>query len=412
MRQEAGLDEKYALHVNRSIPTLLKFMGIEAAEALAEGVYLYDANGKRYLDCLGGFGVFNLGHRRPEVVAAVKAQLDQMPLSAKVFLQKPLADLSEALTEVLPGRPAFSFVVNSGAEAVEGALKLARLYTGRPNFVAALRSFHGKTFGALSATGRDLFRAPFQPLLPGFSHVPYGDTEAVRAAVDENTAAVILEPIQGEGGVIIPPDGYLAEVKKICEAQKSLLILDEVQTGFGRTGTLFAAERDAVAPDITVTAKALGGGVMPVGAFSASEKIWEPYQKYPYLHTSTFGGNPLACAAALTTIQILRKEFVSYHVKEKGERFLRHLCELQRLYPDLVADVRGRGLMIGMEFKNEAMGGWFMTECLQRGLLIAYTLNNPQTVRFEPPLVISEDEIDMAAELAAEALAAVLDAWK
>lgn len=393
MKDAAEIIANYEAYVNPAVARLFRFLGLGAAEARAEGLYVYDADGKRYLDCLGGYGVFSLGHRHPEVVAAVKEQLDRMPLSAKLFFCEPLATLSQALAEILPGELRYSFVVNSGAEAVEGVLKLARLYTGRAKIVAMENGFHGKTFGALSATGKALYRAPFEPLVPGFCHIPFNDLAAAEEAIDERTAAVIVEPVQGEGGVVLAQPGYLAGLKAICAAKGALLICDEVQTGLGRTGRMFACEHAHVAPDIVATGKALGGGVMPIGAFSASATVWQPFAESPFLHTSTFGGNPLACAAAVAAIGVLRRDYTRFAVADKGAYFLDGLEALARRHPRLIEGVRGQGLMLGVSFVNEGIAGLFISECLRAGILAAYALNRPKVVRLEPPLLVERADI-------------------
>lgn len=392
---------RYEQYVNPAVARLFRFMGLASVERSARGLYIYDAQGQPYLDCLGGYGVFSLGHANEEIVAAVKKQMDLMPMSGKILLNEHLGRLSELLAEIIPGAR-YSFIVNSGAEAVEGALKLARIHTGRSKFIAMQNSFHGKTLGALSATGRDMFADPFRPLLDGFIHVPFNDIGAVRRAIGEDTAAVIAEPIQGEGGIIVPDDGYLTELRNLCDSRGSLLILDEVQTGLGRTGKLFASEYDGAEADITVTAKALGGGVMPIGAFSAREKVWNKYIESPFLHTSTFGGNPLACAAAIAVIEILKRDYASFSVAEKGGYFLKRLTELKERHPGLIKDARGRGLMIGLELTKAGIGGFLMSECMKKRLMVAYTLNNPKVIRIEPPFMISVQTIDEAISILAE----------
>jgi putrescine aminotransferase len=397
--------EKYERFVNPAVARLFRFMGLATVEWQAEGSVIRDIDGKEYIDCLGGYGVFSLGHRHPKVIAAVKEQLDKMPLASKVLFDKPLADLSALLAEITPGDLTYSFVVNSGTEAVEGALKLARIHTGRPKFVATVGAFHGKTIGALTATGRDLFRAPFQPLLAGFSHVPFGDAAALEAAVDHETAAVIIEPIQGEGGIIVPPDDYLPAARRACDRHGAVLICDEVQTGLGRTGAMFAVDHCRVVPDIITTAKALGGGVMPIGAFTARPHLWEKYISAPFLHTTTFGGNPLACAAAVAAINAVREEDLPAKAATTGEYFLGSLRRLAGEYPEVIRAVRGRGLMIGLELTKEGIGGLLMAELINRGILVAYTLNNPKVIRIEPPLTIARAQVDRVLEAFREAVA-------
>ncbi|MBP2633903.1 MAG: Acetylornithine/succinyldiaminopimelate aminotransferase [Firmicutes bacterium] len=390
---------RYETNVNPAMAKLFRLMGLATVEWYSKGMYVFDVNGNKYLDCLGGYGVFSLGHRNSAVLEAVKKQLDYMPLSSKIFLNDKLAELSSSLADILPGDIKYSFFVNSGAEAVEGALKLARLHTGKTKIISMVNAFHGKTFGALTATGRELFRRPFQPLVPDFVHVKYGDSLAVEHEIDENTAAVIIEPIQGEGGVIVPPDDYLPELRILCDENDVLLICDEVQTGLGRTGKLFAVDYYNVVPDIIVVAKALGGGVMPIGAFCAKEEVWSKYIESPFLHTSTFGGNQLACVAAIETIKILQKEYDTYEVFEKGNYFIEKLIELKNQYPKVIKDVRGRGLIIGIEMTNESLGGFLMAECIKKHIIIAYTLNNPKVIRLEPPFIITYEIIDYIIEI-------------
>lgn len=393
---------KYENFVNPAMAKLFRFMGLSTVEWEAEGSIIRDVDGKEYIDCLGGYGVFSLGHRHPRVIEAVKKQLDFMPLSSKVLFNKPLADLSALLAEITPGQLQYSFIGNSGTEAVEGALKLARIHTGRTNIVSTLNSFHGKTLGALSATGRDLFRDPFKPLLDGFTHVPFNDIEAMKKSITTETAAVIIEPIQGEGGIIVPNDDYLPAVRRLCDENGALLICDEVQTGLGRTGKMFAVDHYQVVPDILTTAKALGGGVMPIGAFTATPPIWEKYITSPFIHSSTFGGNPLACVAAIAAIQVLKDEQVVEQSAATGAYFMNKLTQLQQAFPDVIQEVRGKGLMIGIELTKEGIGGLLMSEMINKGILVAYTLNNPKVIRMEPPLLISHELLDIVFKALAE----------
>jgi putrescine aminotransferase len=397
--------ERYQRHVNAGLASLLKFMGFDTVEVAARGATVHTADGREYLDCLGGFGVYALGHAHPRVVAAVREQLDRLPMSSKTMFHQPQARLAARLAELAPGDLACSFICNSGAEAVEGALKLARLYTGRPNFVAAQNAFHGKTMGALSASGRDVFKQPFEPLVPGFTHVPFGDALAIERAIDDQTAAMILEPVQGEAGVIVPPDDYLPRVREICSRLGVLLVLDEVQTGCGRTGRMFCCEHYGVAPDIMTLAKALGGGVMPIGAFISTGEIWKVMEPNPLLHSSTFGGNPLACAAGAAALDVLVEENLPARAAEMGEYLLGRLGEVGERRPGLVKEVRGKGLLIGVEFAEDDIAGLVIAGMAQRGIIAAYTLNNPRVIRFEPPLIITREQIDRAVKALEESIA-------
>ena len=401
-----GVVEKYQEFVNPGLASLMKFGGFGDVEVYGEGCMLRTASGAEYLDCLGSYGVFALGHRHPKVVAAVHEQLDRLPLSTRTFFNARMAELAERLAAIAPGSLQYSFFSNSGTEAVEAALKIARAATGRHRFVSTFGAYHGKTLGALSATGREVFRKPFEPLVPGFTHVKFGDWAAVEAAVDNETAGVIVEPIQGEGGIIVPPDDYLPQLRRICDETGALLILDEVQTGMGRTGAMFAADHVGVGADIMTLAKALGGGVMPIGATMATPRVWEQvFTENPLIHTSTFGGNPLACAAGIAAIETIQEEGLVRASLESGARMLAGLCEVKARYPETITEVRGRGLMIGVEFALKDAAELTINGMAQRGVIAAYTLNNPKVIRIEPPLIISEAQVDRAVNALGESAA-------
>jgi putrescine aminotransferase len=398
--------EKYRNYVSPSMANLLKFSGFAIPEKDAYGVYIRDMADNEYLDCVGGYGAFSLGHLHPRVVHAVKQQLEKEALKSHYFMSIELADLCELLSEVMPGDLQYSFICNSGTEAVEGALKSARVHTGRSGYVGAINGFHGKTFGGLSVSGREVYKEPFYPLLSGTKHVPFGDADAMAEAVDENTAAVILEVIQGEGGVIVPPDDYLPKVRQICNERGALLILDEVRTAFGRTGAMFASQHYGVVPDLVTMAKALGGGVMPIGAFSAKPEIWHSmFNKNPYLHSSTFGGNPLACVAAIAAIKTTIEEDLVNRSATLGEKLLTSLQGIQAKYPELIREVRGKGLLAGIEFQLDDFAALVIGSCGRRNLLVAYSLNNPKVIRVEPPLIITPGELDRAIQIIDESIA-------
>ena len=397
----------YREHVSPDLARLIKFGGPGTLESEAEGCCVTDHLGREYLDLAGGYGVFNLGHRHPAVVQAVKAQLDRLPLSSRLMLNQDLAYLARDLAAVAPGQLRYSFFCNSGTEAVEGALKLARLSTGRTGFVAAENSYHGKSMGSLSVTGREKYRSPFEPLIPDVAFVPFGDVAALEAAITERTAALILEPVQGEGGIHVAPDGYLRRAAELCSERGALLIADEVQTGLGRTGKMFAVEHWGVEPDILVLAKALGGGVVPAGAFMGTPAVWAAFKGQPLIHTSTFGGNPLACVAARATLEVLRSENLCERAASSGRFLLAGLKNLQESYSDLIREVRGLGLMIGLEMVSEADAGALISELTKAHLLAVYTLNQPRVIRFEPPLQISAAQLEGALVALAKALGTI-----
>lgn len=407
--------ENHKAYLNAGLVTLMGLLDFNKQFVKAEGIYVWDNQGNRYLDFLGAYGALNIGHNHPKVLAA----LDRVR-EAPNLLQASLGTLTGALASnlavVTPGALQRSFFCNSGAEAVEGALKLARAATGRQGLIYCEGSFHGKTFGALSVTGREKYRKHFQPLLPGCSSVPFGDLDALESRLKEETAAAfIVEPIQGEGGIILPPPGYLPGAKKICSRYGSLLILDEIQTGLGRTGQMLYCQYEGVTPDILCLAKSLGGGVIPLGAYITTDQVWKKAYgsvDKALLHTSTFGGNTWAMAAAIATLEVLYEEKLAKRAAESGEYLLAGLRRLQEKYP-LVKDVRGRGLMIGIEFNQpgdfaskasfglvnklsqEYLGSMVAGELLNKHRIItAYTLNNPNVIRLEPPLAVTREQLD------------------
>ncbi len=401
---------QYQDYVNPGLASLMRFAGFGDVEASARGCIVTTATGAEYLDCLGGYGVFTLGHSHPRVVEAVRRQLETMPLSSRTFFSAPVAELAERLARIAPGALQYTFVCNSGTEAVEGALKIARLASGRHRFICTVGGFHGKSMGSLSATGREVFRRPFDPLVPGFVHVPFDDVQAIADAMNDETAGVLVEPIQGEGGIRCPSDTYLPRLREICDASGAYLILDEVQTGMGRTGAMFACEHYGVAPDIMTLAKALGGGVMPIGAVMATPEIWSrAFTENPLLHTSTFGGNPLACAAAIATLEVIEAEGLVAAAAERGSQMRAGLAQIQSRFPEALVEVRGKGLLLGIEFAVKDVAELTINGMARRGVIAAYTLNNPHVIRLEPPAVISEAQVSRAIEVIGEAVAEAVE---
>ena len=389
--------ERYKQHINPGLARLLQFGGFGDVEETAEGCVVTMLSGAQYLDFVGGFGVFSCGHRHPRIVEAVHRQLDKMPLSTRTFFSEPQVDLAEKLAQITPGDLQYTFYSNSGAEAVEAALKMARIATGKTDFISTEGAYHGKTLGSLSATGREKYRKPFEPLVPGFVHVPYNDLHAAQAAITDKTCAIIIETIQGEGGIIVAEPGYLAGLRRLCDTHGLLLIVDEVQTGLGRTGKMFGVDHESVTPDILCLAKALGGGVMPIGATLSTPHVWdETFKHNPYIHTSTFGGNALACAAGLATIQVIEKEGLAEKANIRGAQLMRGLQSVQAEMPQMITDVRGKGLMIGVEFAVKDAAELTINLLAGEGVIAAYTLNNPNVIRMEPPLIVSEAQIAQA----------------
>ncbi|MCZ7385563.1 MAG: acetylornithine transaminase [Candidatus Methanoperedens sp.] len=347
------------------------------------GAVVTDVNGKEYIDCVAGIAVNNVGHCHPAVVDAIKRQAEQLIHVSNLYYTENQALLAEELSKLTMLDRVF--FCNSGTEAVEGALKLARKASGKKEFIATEHAFHGRTRGALSVTHKEKYRKPFEPLAPAV-FVPYNDADAISATINENTAGVILEPIQGEGGVIIPSDGYLKEVRKICDEKDTLLILDEVQTGFGRTGKWFAKEHSGIIPDIMTTAKAMGGG-FPMGAMLAREDVASNFVRGD--HASTFGGNSLACAAALANIDVIKKEKLVKRSEELGYYLIK---KLEGLNKDYVKEIRGKGLMVGMELSIKCED--IVNKAREQGVLLNCT--SESVLRFVPPLTITKEQLDTA----------------
>jgi putrescine aminotransferase len=369
-------------------------------EWTGQGSILVDALDREFLDVLGGYGLYSYGIRHPKIVAAVKAQLDRSPQYSQELLDPLRAQLARVIALITPGKIQYGFFANSGTEAVEGAMKLAKLHTGRKGFIAMLKAFHGKTLGSLSLMGKKNFREPLLPLLEGVRHVPFGDAAAVEQAlaaakaVGDDIAAVVAEPVQGEAGAVVPPDAYWPRLREICNHYDVLLIADEVQTGMGRTGEIFGVDHWQVAPDILCLGKALGGGVVPMSAFFSTAKIWECMEPNPFMHTTTTGGNPLACSAALAAITVLLEEDLAGQAKAKGTYMLDQLRQLQDRYPGVLASVRGLGLLIGMEFPTDGIGYKVAAGLFSRGVLAAGTLTNAKTIRIEPALNVPQEILD------------------
>jgi len=362
----------------------------------AEGVWVYDVDGRKYLDCLSAYSAVNQGHVHPKILEALVEQSKKVTLTSRAFRNGQLPLLYKELSEMTAYE--MSLPMNSGAEAVETAIKLARKWAyqvkGVPRHQAEIivceGNFHGRTTTAISFSTEPLYRDDFGPFTPGFVTVPYGDSAAIERAITSNTAAVMLEPIQGEAGVILPPAGFLKQVAEICKKNNVLFIADEIQTGLGRTGKLFACDYEGVRPDIMVIGKALSGGFYPVSATLADESIMGLFA--PGEHGSTFGGNPLGAAVARASLRVIREEKLAERAEQLGTYFMEQLAEIPSPH---VKEVRGKGLLIGVELKREAQGARRFCEALQeRGILAKET--HEHVIRFAPPLVIDTETIDWA----------------
>lgn len=367
-----------------------------------EGTYCYGLKGEKFIDCLGGFGIYTTGHRNPQIMDIVKAQLDHQALHSQELLDPLRGYLAKAMADITPGDLQYCFFTNGGAEAVEMSLKLARIATGGSWFISTVGAFHGKSMGAISVGGKSTYRTPYIPMVQQIQHVRYGIAEDIRLAIEnlqkvgEKVAGVILEPIQGEAGVIVPPEGYLREVREICDRLGVALIFDEIQCGMGRTGTMWRCEAEEVAPDIMTYGKAFGGGIMPITGIICKPKMWvQELVDNPWLLGSpTFGGNPVCCSAALATIHYMLKENVPLMCKERGDYFIPKLRALHEKYPTIIEDVRGVGLMIAIEFVENDVGYAVAKSLFSQGVMTAGTLVNAKCIRFEPAAVIPYEVLD------------------
>lgn len=373
-----------------------------SVEWSGKGSTITDVMGRKYIDWLGGFGMLDLGWRHPEVVEAVTAQLKRSPMPSQELIDPLRGVLAKLMAEITPGDLKYSWFAASGTEAIEAAIKIAKLYTGKSAFIVALKGFHGKTMGSLSMMGKSDYRQPLGMLYGGqVYHVPFGDADALEkqleicANVGIGVAGVLLEPIQGEAGAIVPPDDFWPRARAATKKYGSLLIADEVQTGLGRTGTLWGVNHWDIEPDIIATAKSLGGGVMPVSAVTTREDVFQPMMyPNPFMHTTTTGGGALACSAAIAAINVTLRDRLWEGAAAKGGYLKEKVDELAAEFPQVYQKVTGKGLLIGQHFQSPELGYKVAAELFKRGVLVAGTLTSAQTIRIEPPLIITQEEVD------------------
>jgi putrescine aminotransferase len=388
-------------HVNEGFLQYRKSVSTDytAVEWSDEGACFRDINGKEFIDMLGGFGIYVTGHRHPKVLKAVHDQLDRQAIHSQELIDPLRTYLAHLVALITPGDLQFAFLTNSGTESVEGCLKMAIATTGRHKFIGCIGAFHGKSLGSLGGTSKAFFREPFLPLL-NWNHVPFGDTAALKMIMEscdfsgDRVAAVVIEPIQGEGGINVAPPGYLAAARELCDKYGAMLVFDEIQCGMGRSGKMFACEHDGVVPDLMALGKGFGGGVMPIGACVGTPRTWQKYIENPFLHTTTFGGNPVCCAAAIATINVLLEEGLPKRAAEKGEYLLKQINDLAKKYSKVLKLCRGRGLMLGMEFTDNGLGYEVAKNLFARQILISGTYINARVLRIEPPLTISREQLD------------------
>ncbi|QUH18909.1 aspartate aminotransferase family protein [Alkaliphilus sp. B6464] len=415
--EQKDIEENYRQHINLHLTRLLKMLGFNKTFVRAKDMMVWDKNGEEYLDFLGAYGALNIGHNNDAVINAINS-VSHLPNLLQSGMHSLPSVLARNLAKITPGDLKYTFFCNSGAEAVEGALKLAKIATEKSRIIYCKGAFHGKSMGALSVTGRNKYKKYFGPMVPLAVEVSYGDINELKLVLEkyDDIAAFIVEPIQGEGGIIVPPIGYLRKAKDICSQYGVLLIADEIQTGFGRTGYWFACEAEGMVPDIMCMAKSLGGGIIPIGAYIANEDVWKRgygTMDRCLLHTSTFGGNTWASAAGISTIEFIAENNLENEALEKGNYIISKLLRLKDKYP-LLKEVRGRGLMIGLEFDtiniplmdrvitnntrelvDEYTGGIVASELINNyNIITAYTLNNPNVIRIEPPLTVTYEQLD------------------
>jgi putrescine aminotransferase len=388
------LINSYGYHINSAYPYFLKKLGLDRVAVKAEGAVITDSEGKEYIDCLGGYGICNLGHNHPELIQSITDQLNEKQLNTKPLITEIPVKLAKLLSEIAPGDLTCSFICNSGSEAIDSAIKLARLHTGKKEIICALNAFHGFTFGALSASGISSFKSLFEPLVPDFKHVPFGDFTALREVITDNTAAVLLEPVQHESGISLPPPEFFHNVQELCEQYRIILIIDEIKTGFGKTGTMFACDLFKISPDILVVGKSLGGGLIPVGGMIAKKNIWQKFGLSFPMSASSYGWNILACKVALTTIQILLRDSSNLDVQSKGRYLLNSFNKLAEEFPDVISKVSGLGLLIGVEIVQSQQAIKLSKELAKDGILAFPAFGRTSVLMIEPPLIITYPQIE------------------
>jgi ornithine--oxo-acid transaminase len=383
------LAEKYGAHNYHPLPIVI---------SKAEGVWVWDTDNNRFLDMLSSYSALNQGHRHPKIIAAMKEQLDRVTLTSRAFHNDQMGEFMKMLCEISQMDKAL--LMNSGAEAVETAIKAARKWgykikgveADKAEIIVCENNFHGRTTTIVGFSSEEQYKADFGPFTPGFRTIPYGNADTLAAAINPNTVGFLFEPIQGEGGILMPPAGFISEAKRICSENRVLLMADEIQTGLGRTGKMFACEHENVKPDILIIGKALGGGLYPVSAILANQEVMDLF--HPGDHGSTFGGNPLACACGKAALNVLLDEKLPERAAELGEYFISRLRSIDSRH---VKEVRGKGLLIGLEIdETSGVARPFCEALSQRGILAKET--HQQTIRFAPPLVITREEVDWAVE--------------
>ena len=401
----------FATYINPGKARILRSAGLDVLEWRRDGAMVSDVDGRRFVDCIGGMGSFAVGRHNPRIVAALKRAVDEQELDIGDFMlmSKPKADLARVLAELCPAGLNAVMYGTGGGEAVDFAIKLARGVTLRPGVVSTLGSYHGHTGFALSAIGRAQFREPFEPLMPHFTQVPFNDIEAMRDAVGGSVGAILIEPIQGEGGIHVATDTYLQGLRQLCDGQDRVLIFDEIQSGMGRTGRLWASQHSGVVPDIMTIGKSLSGGLYPISATVFRGEYLDFLRTHPFIHLSTFGGSDVGCVVALEVFRVLEDEGLLENASGRGEQLRAGFVRLHSIYPSLVTEVRGRGLMMALQYSEDQLGPRMARELAERGVLAIMSGNEPSVMRVMPPLTITGEQVDTVLRAFEDAMAAILE---
>lgn len=398
----------FATYVNPQKARVLKNAGLDIIEDKREGAAVWDITGKRYIDCITSAGSFNVGRRNPEILAALRTALDRYDLGGFILCSRQKAELAKKLAEITPGDLRYTMYGCGGGEANDFAIKLARGFSFKTDIISTVKAYHGHTGFALAAIGRDEYKKPFFPMVPGFTQVPFNDLDAAEAAITDQTAAIMIEPVQGEGGIHPATAEYMTGLRALCDANDILLIFDEIQTGFGRTGKMFCCEHYDVVPDIMTVAKSLGGALYPISATIYREELNDFVMTHAFTHLSTFGGSDLGCVVGLAVIDYLIRNNVPGHAAAMGDRFQKGFDHFLKQYPQLLLEVRRKGLMMGLQYTNDSIGPRMSYQLAQHGVMAIYTGNEPSVMRLMPVLEITPEQVDFVLEALDKSMAEIV----
>lgn len=395
-------------YVNPQKARVLKNSGLDIIEGKREGASVWDITGAKYIDCITSAGSFNVGRRNPEIIQALKDALDEYDLGVFLMCSKPKADLAKKFAEITPGDLQYTMYGCGGGEANDFAIKLARGFSMKSEIISTVKAYHGHTGFSLAAIGREEYKKPFYPMVPGYLQVPFNDLAAMEEAITEDTAAIMLELVQGEGGIHLATQEYVEGIRKLCDDNEVLFIADEIQTGFGRTGKMFCVDHFGVVPDIMTVAKSLGGALYPISATIYREELGDFVMTHPFTHLSTFGGSDLGCIVGMAVIDWLIENKIPEHAAKMGERFQKGFDDLLTRFPELFLEVRRKGLMMGLQYTNDSIGPRMSYQLAQNGVMAIYTGNEPSVMRLMPSLVISPEEVDFVLEALDASMAEIM----